>query len=323
MRFANRATSALTGYTSDHLRGVFKMEQALIPEERKRFMESIWKILSGEEIGPQEYMVRRRDGSTFPAIIHASPIVREGKTMGLRGIAFDITEQKQMEKHLVKVERLAAVGETARMIGHDLRNPLQGISGATAVLRRHFGQRSDEMTLEMLQTIDGCVKYANGIVSDLLDYTRELQLDLKKSNPKRMMNEVLSLIRLPGRITLVDHTESKPQIEVDVDKMQRVFVNLIDNAIAAMPKGGKIIITSKVCKSDLEIQFTDSGQGIQKKEMKKIWKPFHTTKARGIGLGLAICKRIVEGHGGTISVRSAVGKGTTFLVKLPIQLPSK
>ena len=323
LTFGNRAGFAITGYSQADLDKGLNALQLFAPEDRDKVRDRIARVLRGEKATGTEYLARREDGSTFPLIIHTTAIVREDRAVGLRGIAIDITERKETEKHLLGVERLVAIGETARMIGHDLRNPLQGISGAVEILRRHFAQRADEMTLEMLQTIDGCVKYANGIVGDLLDYTRELHLELKKTNPKRVTNDVLSLIQLPSNITLSDLTEGKPEIGVDVDKIQRVFVNIIENAIAAMPKGGKITIRSKVRRKDLEIQFTDTGAGIPKKEMRMIWKPFQTTKAKGIGLGLSICKRIVEAHGGTISVTSTVGKGTTFLMKLPIEPLSK
>jgi PAS domain S-box-containing protein len=319
LTFGNRAGFAITGYSQADLDKGLNALQLFAPEDRDKVRDRIARVLRGEKATGTEYLARREDASTFPVIIHTTAIVRGDRAVGLRGIAIDITERKETEKHLLRVERLVAIGETARMIGHDLRNPLQGISGAVEILRRHFAQRADEMTLEMLQTIDGCVEYANGIVGDVLDYTGELHLELKKTNPKRVTNDVLSLIQLPSNITLSDLTEGKPEIEVDVDKIQRVFVNIIENAIAAMPKGGKITIRSRVRRKDLEIQFTDTGAGIPKKEMRMIWKPFHTTKAKGIGLGLSICKRIVEAHGGAISVTSTVGKGTTFLIKLPIE----
>jgi signal transduction histidine kinase len=243
--------------------------------------------------------------------------------VGLRGIAMDITDRKKTERHLLRVERLAAIGETARMIGHDLRNPLQGISGAATVLRQHFGSRADKMTMEMLQTTDDCVKYANGIVGELLDYTGELRLDFTKTDPKELADEAVSVIRLPDNISISNLTESGTKMQVDVEKIRRVLVNLIENAIAAMPKGGRIKITSKARGNMAEIQVTDNGVGIAKKEMRLIWKPFHTTKARGIGLGLAICKRMIEAHDGTISVRSTVGKGTTFTIRLPREPSSK
>jgi PAS domain S-box-containing protein len=294
-------------------------ERHVPPEDMRSVMAEmprLWK----EGHRTFEYRFLHRDG-TYRWIREEAKVVRDadGNPIEVNGYWIDVSERKHLEEALLRVERLAAIGETARMIGHDLRNPLQGISGATAVLRQHFGQRTDEITLEMLQTIDGCVKYANGIVSDLLDYTREIQLDLTKTNPKHVVNDVLSLIRLPSNIRLLDLTESKPEIELDLEKIQRVFMNIIDNAIAAMPKGGKMIIKSKVRKENLELQFTDTGEGISKKEMKMIWKPFHTTKAKGIGLGLAICKRIVEAHAGSISATSTVRKGTTFLIKLPIE----
>jgi two-component system sporulation sensor kinase C len=323
LTFMNRSGFAITGYSPADLQKGLNALQFFTPEDHSKAEDRIARVLAGERLTGAEYLARRRDGGTFPVIIHTSAIVRGEKAVGLRGIAIDITEHKEMEKHLLKVERLAAIGETARMIGHDLRNPLQGISGASAVLRQHFGKQTDEMTHEMLQTIDGCVKYANRIVGDLLDYTRELSLELTKTNPKRVTNDVLSLIRLPTNVRFLDLTQSKPEMNVDVEKIQRVFVNIIDNAIAAMPKGGKITIKSRARKRDLEIQFTDTGSGIPKKDMKIIWRPFHTTKARGIGLGLPICKRIVEAHGGAISVTSTVGKGTTFLVKLPVEPPLK
>jgi len=131
------------------------------------------------------------------------------------------------------------------------------------------------------------------------------------------------VIRLPDNISISNLTESGTNMQVDVEKIRRVLVNLIENAIAAMPKGGRIKITSKARGNMAEIRVTDNGVGIAKKEMRLIWKPFHTTKARGIGLGLAICKRMIEAHDGTISVRSTIGKGTTFTIRLPREPSSK
>jgi PAS domain S-box-containing protein len=321
LTFLNRAGFAITGYSPTDVEKGLNALQFFPREKHSKAKDRIARVLAGEKVSGTEYLARRRDGGTFPVIMHASAIVRGDKAVGLRGIAIDITDHKEMQKHLLKVERLAAIGETARMIGHDLRNPLQGISGASTVLRQHFGRQTDEITHGMLQTIDDCIKYANGIIGDLLDYTGELNLQPTKTNAKRLTNDVLSLVPLPGNVRLLDLTHSKPEIEVDVDKIRRVFVNILDNAIAAMPKGGKIIVKSMARKRELEIQFTDNGSGIPKKDMQMIWKPFHTTKAKGIGLGLPICKRIVEAHGGTISVSSTFGKGTTFQVKLPIAPP--
>jgi PAS domain S-box-containing protein len=323
LTFGNRAGFGITGYSQADIDKGLTALDLFSNEDQERVRNRIARVLAGEKSAGTEYVARRKDGSTFPVIIHTTPILSGNRAVGLRGIAIDITEREKTEKHLLRVERLAAIGETARMIGHDLRNPLQGISGAATVLSQHFGSRADKMTMEMLQTIDGCVNYANGIVGELLDYTGELRLDFTKTDLKELSDEAVSVIRLPDNISISNLTESGTKMQADVEKIRRVLVNLIENAIAAMPKGGRIKITSKARGNMAEIQVTDNGVGIAKKEMRLIWKPFHTTKARGIGLGLAICKRMIEAHDGTISVRSTVGKGTTFTIRLPREPSSR
>jgi signal transduction histidine kinase len=109
------------------------------------------------------------------------------------------------------------------------------------------------------------------------------------------------------------------RLQVDKEKMKRVFVNIIKNAIDAMPKGGKLTIKDKKANNDLEVSFTDTGTGMTRDVLERMWAPFFTTKAKGLGLGLPICKRIVEAHGGNISVESTVEKGTTFKITIPIR----
>jgi signal transduction histidine kinase len=104
-----------------------------------------------------------------------------------------------------------------------------------------------------------------------------------------------------------------------VNKMERVFFNIIKNAIEAMPRGGRLVVTSKESDGNLEIAFADTGKGMSRDIIEKLWTPLHTTSAKGIGLGLPICKRIIDAHGGSIDVKSTLGKGTTFTVKLPIK----
>jgi two-component system, sporulation sensor kinase E len=108
-------------------------------------------------------------------------------------------------------------------------------------------------------------------------------------------------------------------MEVDIDKIKRVFVNMIRNAIDVMPKGGRLTIKSTKLNENVQITFSDTGMGMTKETLEKLWAPLFTTKAKGMGLGLAICKRIVEAHGGSISVESVVGKGTTFAITIPIK----
>jgi len=216
-------------------------------------------------------------------------------------------------------ERVNTIGELAAMIGHDLRNPLTGISSATYYLKRKYGSLMDEKGRDMLEVIEKDINYSNKIVSDLLEYSRSLTLDLKEMNPKSAVAEALSHVDFPKNVHLIDLTESTPAIKIDADKMTRVFINLIKNAIDAMPNGGKLTITSEKMSGKVKIAFADTGLGISEENLKKLFGPLFTTKAKGMGLGLAICKRIVEAHGGRISVESVINKGTTFTITIPIE----
>ena len=216
-------------------------------------------------------------------------------------------------------ERINTIGELAAMIGHDLRNPLTGITSATYYLKKKYGALMDEKGQDMLEVIEKEIEYSNKIINDLLEYSKAIKLDLKETNPKSVVTEALSHIDFPKNVQLIDLTETTPTIKIDIDKMKRVFINLIKNAIDAMPDGGKLTITSEKANDKVKIAFADTGLGISEENLKKLFGPLFTTKAKGMGLGLAICKRIVEAHGGTISVESIINKGTTFTIIIPTE----
>jgi PAS domain S-box-containing protein len=226
---------------------------------------------------------------------------------------------EERTKKLRQVESLAAIGETAAMVGHDLRNPLQGITGAAYNIRKHLQNAPDPSTKEMLAVIDNGIEYANGIINDLLEFSREMQLQPVPTTPKSMVKQTLTDVKIPNNITIEDTTADAPEILADEPKIKRVLTNLIENAIDAMPEGGRLSISSMNTQQEVSISVRDTGFGIPQDMMEKIWTPLYTTKAKGIGLGLPICRRIVEAHGGSISVESTVGKGTTFTLILPIQ----
>jgi signal transduction histidine kinase len=134
------------------------------------------------------------------------------------------------------------------------------------------------------------------------------------------VKEAITTIKIPENIKISNQAKTEPWIKVDIRKMQRVFINIIKNAADAMPNGGKLTIETNTSKHSLQIAFTDTGLGMSKEIQKKLWSPFFTTKAKGMGLGLAICKRIVEAHKGKISLKSNVGKGTKFMIIVPLEL---
>jgi signal transduction histidine kinase len=220
---------------------------------------------------------------------------------------------------LRKAERMAAIGETAAMVGHDLRNPLQGIAGAVSVIKQKLGSTADTQTTEMLRLIESGLDHAGNIVKELLDYSREIRLEVTETTTKAITDAALRQVKIRENIAIRDLTQDTPRLLVDAAKIQRVFVNLVGNAIDAMQKGGELTIKSAESNGILEVKFIDTGEGIRDQVMQNLWKPLKTTKPRGIGLGLAICKRIVEAHQGTIHVESTPRKGSTFTIRLPIK----
>jgi PAS domain S-box-containing protein len=228
-------------------------------------------------------------------------------------------ELREMQDKLLKAQRLAVIGELAGMVGHDLRNPLTSIAGATYYLRRRLGETADERIMEMLDLIEKNIAYSNKIISDLLDYSREVKLDISETNPERIVDEALSAVEIPQNIKVVKLVDKKLKMKADFEKMKRVFVNLIRNAVDAMPKGGTLTIKSARKSGNVIFTVSDTGMGMTKEVLEKLWTPLFTTKAKGMGFGLAICKRFVEAHGGTIAVESAPGKGATFTVTLPLE----
>ena len=228
-------------------------------------------------------------------------------------------ELRESQKKLLKAERLAAIGQLAGQVGHDLRNPLTGITGAVYYLKKKAYSKLDEDSRKMLEIIEKDVRYANKIVNDLLEFSREYHLQPTSITVRALVEKALSSVKVPDNVKVINRTSHKHKLVVDIGYMQRVFLNLIINAFDAMPNGGTLTIQSQTSTKHVKIFFRDTGVGIPEENIEKIWGPLFTTKSKGMGLGLSICKRIVEAHGGTISVKSKVGKGTTFTVILPLK----
>ncbi|MGA2626730.1 MAG: PAS domain S-box protein [Candidatus Bathyarchaeia archaeon] len=313
-----------------------KKELYFSPEERGSH------ILDTRQEEVEAYRMRRKDGSEVWVEDHGRYVHDEqGNIVYHEGILRDITERKRLEEELkqyslhleelveertrklheseaelVKSQRLAAIGETAAMVGHDLRNPLQGITGALHLLKQE--SLTVEKRKEMLQVIEKSVHYSDAIVKDLSDYAAEIKLKPVEATPRLITRDAIGAVKVPQNVRVQDLSEDQPTLRVDPDMMKRVFVNLIENAIDAMPQGGTLTVSSKKSDGNVEIAFTDTGSGISEKVMENLWKPLQTTKAKGMGLGLAICKRIIDAHGGSMSVKSEVGQGTTLTIQLPL-----
>jgi PAS domain S-box-containing protein len=306
----------------------------------------VQKVFNGAVSDSREYFNRKLSEKGLPCWfeIIATPVKdRNGTTVAVLELTVDITEKKLMQNQLfeysqkleklvdekteqlrqtqvklVNSERLAAIGQLAGMVGHGIRNPLTGIKNAAYFLRKKQASFIGEGGDEMLTIIDKSVGRANKIVNDLLEYSRELHLDLDEYSPKSLIDYLLLAIKVPSNIKVSGFNQDVPSIWVDQDKIERVFINLVNNAFEAMPTGGTLEIKSCQMGEYVEFTFADTGDGMSEDVLSRIFTPLFTTKAQGMGFGLAICKRIVEAHGGKISVKSSPKKGTTFTVLLPI-----
>jgi signal transduction histidine kinase len=169
----------------------------------------------------------------------------------------------------------------------------------------------------MLDVIDQAVEHSDSIISDMLDYSREINLQLEECSTKSVINYVILSVKKPKKIKIIERIQDA-NVWLDANKIQRVFVNLVENSFDAMPNGGQLEISSHQEGENYSFIFVDTGSGMSEEVISKIFTPLFTTKAQGMGLGLAICKRFIEAHNGKISFQSTQNQGTTFKVTLPI-----
>jgi two-component system sensor histidine kinase AtoS len=302
------------------------------PEDLKQSVESMWRMMRGEspeslktamERAGREFTLLRKDGSMFPAILHSYPIVRNGLSAGLVGIAVDFTERKRIGEQLLRMKHLATIAETAAMVGHDLRNPLQAMTSTLYAVKRLLTSEKDEDRKEaagLLGTLDDQVEYMEKIVSDLQDYARPVRAERVETSVPDLVRATVSNVKIPGNVKVaVNLGGGLSNVRLDPLLFRRVLTNLILNAVQAMPKGGKLTITGSKKGESLTVGVQDTGVGIAPENLKKVFTPFFTTKAQGLGLGLAVCKRLTEAQGGTIDVTSQLGEGSIFTLKIPIE----
>ena len=225
---------------------------------------------------------------------------------------------EKMREETRRSERLSAIGQLATMVGHDLRNPLSSIQNASYYLKMKLEASKDEKVRKMFEVIDSGVNCANNIIKDLLDFSRVKKPELKKVDLISSIQDALAQLKFPENVKITTKFSEVPTIEADPDQLRRVFQNIALNGIQAMPNGGELTVSARKNGDFVEVTFTDTGAGIPEENMDKLFTPLFTTKAQGVGLGLAICENLVEGHKGRIEVKSKVGEGSAFAVKLPI-----
>lgn len=232
-----------------------------------------------------------------------------------------IAELERVQAEMVRSTRLAAIGEIAAVMAHETRNPLGAISSCAQVLRKHAGLGGEGA--EMLDIIKSEADRLNTIVSDFLAYGRPRSPIFQQVHLHELLDEALRLVRrdarcVPGVELETEYASQSLSVRVDPNQMRQVFLNLLINAVQALNGKGTVTLETSERDGAVDIAVRDTGCGIAETDMARLFEPFQTLRAGGIGLGLATVRRIVEDHGGRVSMQSTLGVGTRVLVTLPL-----
>lgn len=241
---------------------------------------------------------------------------REGRRIGTVKVFQDLTEIRELRSRMRRKERLAAIGEMAAIVAHEIRNPLGGISGFASLLARDL--KTDEPRLRLVEKILQGTRDLERLVEGLLEYTRPIQLRLRWTNCADQVDAATGFIELNSRpIQITNEVPRDLHIMADPDRLRQVFLNILLNAVESISQAGEIRIYAEVDTQHVRILFADTGCGMTPEQMERVFSPFYTTKEKGTGLGLAVAAKIVEAHSGTLSVTSKPGEGSTFCVCIP------
>ena len=334
--FVNPKMAEMLGYTTEEMVGHLVYE-FLAPEK----IETIRNYHMRRRQGIREQyesQFLRKDGSPIDVQLGVTPLMDEhGEFRGsLAGIQ-DISDLKAVQRkladqsrhledlvadrtrdlrdaqaQLIRAEKLATLGELAGGVGHELRNPLAVISNAVYLLKNILPKSGSDL-MEYVEMIEMETRNASSIINDLLDYSRIQPTDKETIALSDLMAGLLVKLPIPQNVVVENQLRADlPNVKVNGQQVEMIFTNLISNAIEAMPEGGSLKVSARVRGDNLTVSVADTGIGISRENMKKIFEPLFTTKSRGIGLGLAITSRLAELNDIKIRVKSKEGQGTTF-----------
>jgi len=235
-------------------------------------------------------------------------------------------ELKSAQDELIKKERLAAIGQMASVVGHEIRNPLAVINNSIYFIKTKVNAAAtasavpiEPKIVKHISIIESEIRQANGIIDEILGFARTRELNPKLTHVNAYIEDLTMSFPFPPHIELVQQlAPENPTVNIDMDVMTQAVRNLIKNGIEVMPERGKVYVRTEVTGDMVRIDVEDTGSGIPKETLEKIFAPFFTTKARGTGLGLAVVKKIVDQHKGRVEVSSTVGKGTCFKLFIPL-----
>jgi len=273
-----------------------------------------------------EILVTGPTGKPLPLGMSTNVLHHDGGFTGLVAVFQDLSEVREMERRARRNETLAEIGALSARIAHELRNGLNPISGSVECLQRELKLEGENAVL--MELIGRECARLNRFVTDLLNYSRERDLALEALSVDDELADLGELLvrhaKRPERVVVsVQPGVREACVRGDREQLRQVWLNLAVNAFDAMADGGRLVVRQKVADDGrVVIEFEDSGTGIAAEDLPRVGQPFYTTKQGGTGLGLTIASRIVERHGGTLTLESAPGRGTTVRVGLPADQPA-
>ncbi|MCK8604204.1 ATP-binding protein [Desulfoferrobacter suflitae] len=285
------------------------------------FLRMAKRLESEGAILEEEVEYSANDSRSTPLLVNAA-IIRdeERQTSGHVFLFSDLTRLKQLEDQLRRSERLAALGQLAAGVAHEIRNPLSSIKGFAIILATRC--KEDERSSGLAAVMEKEVDRLDRVITDLLEFSRPTELNKETFSCRELIRHSLQLVeKQAGDQGVSIQWQIDPedlQVELDADRFAQVLLNLYLNALQAMETGGALKINSFMRSNEVIFQISDSGTGIAAEHLPHLFDPYFTTKPRGVGLGLANVHKLVEAHRGTIEVESLAGQGTTFTVRLPL-----
>ncbi|HNY22526.1 MAG TPA: ATP-binding protein [Treponemataceae bacterium] len=285
----------------------------------------IYETIENEEpVSAREFTLEEASGTRFLSV-SVMPLVRSKSVRGTIITAEDITAKKNEEMRNRRLESLASLTNLAATVAHEIKNPLGSISIYVQLVRKTLAKGmagEDGQIAKYLDIVDEEIERLNKIVVDFLFAVRPLKFDFSPLDVNALLQALADFMSeelKQAKIELVlSLAESIPPIQGDERFMRQMFINLIKNAMGAMPDGGQIRIESRLVEDFIVIKVDDTGIGIPEEMIHKIFEPYFTTKVDGTGLGLTMAYKVVKEHGGDIRVQSEIGKGTCFTVSLPV-----
>jgi PAS domain S-box-containing protein len=335
MIYVNPSFEKASGYSKEELLGknpsIFKSGK-----HSNGFWKNVWNTINSGKVWVGEIENTRKNGEPFFAHVLISPIIDESKTLvGFLGVHRDITEQKYLEQHLIHVQKMESIGTLSAGVAHEVGNPLASISSIVQIIQR---TTKEDFTKEKLELVKSQINRISRILRDLVDFSRRSTYELQLTDINKCIRESVEIVRVGKKAKGISFNlsldDTVPLLRIVPDQILQVFINILINAADALITKAEqqqcsvetmkaaIVATTRARGKHVSISINDNGTGISQEHREKIFEPFFTTKkiGEGTGLGLWVSYGIIKSFQGDIKVQSEEGKGTTFIVLLPINL---